>query len=351
MDDIPTETASEPLDVAIVGGGPAGLAAADAFRRAGLRVVVFEKGVIADPMLRYPTYMTWFSTTELLELGGMPFPLPRPKPTREEYLAYLRRFTRERRIDVRLHHEAVSLEGAADDFLLRGRTARGEAWTARARRVVLAFGAFGTPRRLGVPGDDLPHVHPYYSEPHPYFGSKVLVVGGRNSAVETALELWRSGVDVSIAYRGERFRSVKYWLEPDIENRIAKGEIPAFRPADLVEVRPGSVLLRPRGGEVVEVAADFVLSMIGHEPDPALLARFGVGRDPATGIPRHDPATLESDRPGVFVIGVMISGNVSGEIFIENSRFHGDRVLERLRATGFRSRPSATGAASENVAT
>lgn len=326
-----TDGAESALDVAVVGAGPAGLAVAHTLQAAGFRVALFEKGVVADPMLRYPTYMTWFSTADLLELGGMPLTIAKSKPTREEYLAYLRRFVREARLDVRMRREIDALEGEEENFLLRGRSSDGTEFAVRAGRVVLAAGAFGTPRRLGVPGDDLPKVHHYYTEPHPYFGAKVLVVGGRNSAVESALELWRAGIDVSIAHRGERFRSVKYWLEPDIENRIAKGEIPAYRPADLVEVRPGSVVLRRRGDDAIEIENDFVLAMTGHRPDPGLLTRFGVPFDPDSGEPRYDPETLETPRPGLYIAGVMLAGNVSGDVFIENSRTHGEKILAGIR--------------------
>lgn len=316
--------------ISIIGAGPAGLATADTLQRAGFQVALFEKGVIAQPMLSYPTYMTWFSTADLLELGGMPLVIGGDKPNRKEYLAYLRRFVIDRKLEVHIGHEALALEGRDGAFTLRGATRLGEPWECRASKVILATGAFGTPRPLDVPGENLPHVSHYYTEPHAYFGSKVLVVGGRNSAAEAALELWRAGVEVSICHRAERFRSLKYWIEPDLENRIKAGQITAYRPARVLEIRPRTALLQVLDQPPVEVEADIVLALTGHIPDPALLERFGAAVEPGTTTPVYDPETLESSRPGLYIVGVMLAGNVSGEIFIENSRAHGERVLAHL---------------------
>lgn len=342
--DAPAPALHYQTQIAIVGAGPSGLAAADTLQRAGFRVILFDKGVIAEPMLDYPTYMTWFSTADLLELGGMPLTVGGDKPTRKEYLAYLRRFVSERRLDVRVGHEARSLAGSDGAFILRGVTRLGEPWECAAAKVVFAAGAFGTPRALGVPGENLPHVSHYYKEPHAHYGSKVLVVGGRNSAVEAALELWRAGVEVSVCHRAERFRSLKYWLEPDIENRIGAGRIKAYRPARVLEIRPRSVVLQigddDSASRPIEIEADQVLALTGHIPDPALLARFGVAPPAGAEGPAYDPESLESSRPGLYIVGVALAGNVGGEIFIENSRTHGDRVLAHLRRAGL------TGAAS-----
>lgn len=316
--------------IAIIGGGPAGLAAAHTLQEAGLSVVVLEKGSVAEHVAQGPTYMTYFSTPDLLELAGFPLIVTREKPTRQEYLFYLRRFVQEKKLDVRTGHEVATIEGEEGAFRVLGSDRHGDPFCVRAEWVVLATGAFASPQRLGVPGEDLSKVTHQYKEVHSYFGSKVLVVGGKNGAVETALELWRAGIEVSLCYRRAEFTGLKYWLGPDIENRIRKGEIKAWMPADVIEIRPRSVLLSYAGGRV-EIENDFVVALTGYRPDPEFLGRMGVSTDAATGRPNHDPATLESERRGVFMAGVMLAGNVSGEIFIENSRTHGETILAALR--------------------
>ncbi len=325
------EAASE---IVVVGAGPAGLATAHELQAAGLKTLILERGCLAEHITRFPVYLTFFSTADLLELAGFPLIIAGEKPTRREYLTYLRRFVREMKLEVRTGWEVTELEGEVGRFLVRGRTRVGEPFEVGAERVVLATGAFATPQRLEVPGEDLPKVSHYYHEAHPYFGSKVLVVGGRNSAAEAALELWRAGVEVSLCHRGAQLGSLKYWLGPDIENRIKNGEVVAYMPARVAEIRPASVRIDWEGHGPIEIANDFVLALTGYRPDPAFLARMGIGYDPATGRPRHDDATLESDRAGVYLAGVMLAGNVSSEIFIENSRTHGRQILAHLRNGG-----------------
>ncbi len=321
--------------IAIIGGGPTGLSAADTFQAAGLSVIVLEKGAVADHVAKYPTFMNFFSTADLLELGGFPLTLAADKPNRREYLAYLRRYVRERKIEVKVGHEVASLDGQKGKFKLSGTTRWGEAFEATAERVVLATGAYATPQMLEVPGEELPKVSHFYTEAHPYFGHKVLVVGGRNSAVEAALELWRAGVDVSLCHRRATFGSVKYWIEPDIENRIKAGDIRVYRPARLLEIRPRSVILRREGREAEEIENDFVLALTGYRPDPKLLSNFGIRADSFTGRPVCNSETLESERPGLYIAGVMLAGNVSSEIFIENSRAHGGQILSHLKTSGY----------------
>lgn len=317
--------------IAIIGGGPAGLATANTLQSAGHATIVFDKGSIANHVSQYPTHMNFFSTPDLLELGGLPLIVTREKPTLGEYLNYLRRFVKETRLDVRTGHEITGMTGEIGDFELQGVDRTGEAFEVRAERVVLATGGYATPRMLDVPGEDLPKVSHYFSEVHPYFGSKVLIVGGKNSAIETALELWRAGVDVAMCHRGSEFKGhVKYWLLPDIENRIKNGEIPIYRPARVVEIRPKSVVLEKEGEAPIEIENDFVLALTGYIPDPDFLVRFGVRCDPKTCVPAFDSETLQTERPGVFMVGVMLAGNASGAIFIENSRTHGEQILKHL---------------------
>ncbi len=328
MDTITTE-------IAIIGGGPAGLATANILQEAGRNVVVLEKGSIAGHVAEYPIYMNFFSTADLLELGGFALTIASEKPNRQEYLVYLRRFVREKKIDVRTGHQILSLDGAYKDFTLRGTNRFEEPFEVKAERVVLATGAYATPQMLNVPGENLPKVSHYFREVHPYFGHKVLVVGGRNSAVECALELWRAGVEVSICHRRPKFTSLKYWIEPDIENRIKNGEIRAYRPANVKEIHSRSVIIQPTDHpDPIETENDYVIAMTGYRPDPGLLSRFGISADAETGRPIHNPETLESERPGLYIVGVMLAGNVSSEIFIENSRLHGYKILHHLNGGG-----------------
>lgn len=322
----------EKADIVIVGAGPAGLATANTLQQAGYSVLVLDKGPIAAHIAQYPTYMTFFSTSDLVEIGGLPLILPHDKPTRQEYLNYLRRFVKEKRLQVKTGFEVEAIEGEKGKFTVKGEDRFGEGFEVNGSRVVLATGAYDTPIMLNVPGEDLPKVSHYFTEVHPYFGSRVLVVGGRNSAVETALELWRSGIEVSILHRNAQFgSSVKYWILPDIENRIKSGEIKAYRPARVLEIKPHSVVLQVEGEAPQEIQNDFVLALTGYRPNPNFLAPLGINVDPKTSRPSHNPATLESNRPGVYLCGVMLAGNVSSEIFIENSRTHGDLILAHLR--------------------
>lgn len=324
-------------EIAVIGGGPSGLAAAEVLQRSGFDVIVLEKGRLADHVSRFPTFMRFFSTGDLLELSGFPLIITQEKPTREEYLNYLRRFVRETGLDVRLGYRVKAIEGGMGEFRIQGDDRRGDGFELRAERVVLATGAYADPQLLGVPGEDLPKVSHYFTEVHDYSGAKVLVVGGKNSAVSTALELWRGGVDVTICHRRAEFGPVKYWLGPDIENRVRNGEIRAFMSAHVKEILPASVRIERESGETIEIENDFVLALTGYVPDARWLRSLGIHVDAATGRPEHDPKTLESNRPGMYMVGEMLSGKISGVIFIENSRTHGDLVaahLKRTRAEG-----------------
>ena len=328
-------------DVLIVGAGPAGLATAIAARRLGVECLVVEKGAVADAIYRYPTHMSFFTTPELLEIGGMPFVTPFEKPTRLEALRYYRKVAEAFQLPLALHEEvtAVARSGAPVEpcFAVESRTRLGERRVREARAVALAMGYFDHPNRLGVPGEDLPHVTHYYREAHPYYRQHVVVVGGKNSACEAALELYRAGAHVTLVHRGETLgESVKYWVRPDIENRIRNGSIAAHFSTEVVEIGPAEVTVRHRdAGTTTVLPADGVLLLTGYHADAAFLGRLGVAIDPDTLVPRHDPHTFESNVPNLFIAGGQVAGKRTGSVFIENGRFHGEQiartVADRLR--------------------
>jgi thioredoxin reductase (NADPH) len=321
-------------DVVIVGGGPAGLATAIAAKKAGLAYVVLEKGALVNSLLHYPTNMVFFTTPELLEIGGMPFVSPNEKPTRQEALKYYRRVTDAYELEITFD-EAVAAarrESVGDEslFVVETRSAREGPQVRHARSVVIATGAYDVPNRLGVPGEDLPHVSHYYTEPHAYFRKQVVVVGGKNSAAEAALDLFRNGARVTLVHRRATLgKSIKYWVKPDIENRIAGGSIAARFETSVVEIRPTSVIVS-RAGTLEEIPADGVFLLTGYRSDTALLQASGVAIDPATCGPIFDAVTYETNVPGLFVAGAVVAGLQSGKIFIENGRFHGRVVVDNI---------------------
>jgi thioredoxin reductase (NADPH) len=328
-------------DLIIVGAGPAGLAAGIAAKQAGLDFVVLEKGVLVNSIYRFPPHMVFFTTPELLEIGGLPLVSPFEKPTRIEALRYYRRVVEAYDLPVTLGEAVIAVEpdpveGEATHFAIETRS-NGPSGSAvrrlrHARAVILAIGYYDHPNMLGVAGEDLPHVSHYYSEPHPFYRQRVVIVGGGNSAAEAALELFRSGVHVTIVHWRDTLKgTIKYWVKPDIENRIKEGSIAARFETKVVEIRPASVLVESAQGRD-ELPADAVFLLTGYHPDNELLARAGVALNETTGAPVHDPETLETNVPGVFIAGGAISGRDTSPIFIENGRFHGESIVKVLRA-------------------
>ena len=315
-------------DLVIVGAGPAGLAAAIAAKEAGLDFRTFEKGVLVNSLFHFPPQMVFFTTPDLLEIGGLPFVTPHGKPTRDETLRYYRRVvdTYELAIDFGYSVTAVRRGG---DGLFTVRTAHeahgAESW--RARTVVIACGCYDHPNQLGVPGEDLPHVSHYYTEPHEFYRKPVVVVGGKNSAAEAALDLYRSGARVTLVHRrAELGASIKYWVKPDIENRIREGSIATRFETRLVEIRPREVVVE-RGGAQETLAAEGVFLLTGYLADLGFLRGAGV-EVAANNVPRHDPETFETNVPGLYLAGAVVAGANRGEVFIENGRFHGRVVVE-----------------------
>jgi thioredoxin reductase (NADPH) len=323
-------------DLLVVGAGPAGLSAAIAAARAGLGHEVVEKGVLVNAIYGYPHGMTFFTTAELLELGELPFVSPFPKPTREEALIYYRRVVDAFGLRVSLGERVLAIEPDGGAFLVRTRGERpgpgAPERTRRARHVVVATGYYDTPKRLGVPGEDLGHVSHYFDEPHPYHRRRVVVVGGSNSAAEAALLLYRAGAHVTLVHRrAELSSSIKYWVRPDIENRIAEKSVAARLESRVVAIAAEAVRIEGPGGEET-IPADAVFLLTGYQPDVSILEKAGVRVDSQTLRPEHDPATFETNVPGLYVAGALVSGADGNRVFIENGRFHGAAIVKAIAA-------------------
>ena len=386
-------------DLIIVGAGPSGLSAAIAARQRGLDYQVLEQGVLVNSIYRFPPQMVFFTTPELLEIGGLPFVSPYEKPTRAEALKYYRKVVDTYDLQIAFEETVVSVsreyesggpggpngsggagesggsggsrgssgegrEGSAgragredhlEDhlFVVETRSARGVRRVRHARNVVMAIGYYDHPVMIGVPGEDLPHVHHYYHEPHPHYRQRVVIVGGGNSAAESALEMFRAGAHVTIVHRAAALKStIKYWVRPDIENRIKEGSIAARFGACVTAIRPTSIVLqecrearaaegarapgeadRTVRGPAEELPADAVYLLTGYRADADLLCRAGVALNDREA-PVHDPETFETNVPGLFVAGGAIAGVDTGTIFIENGRFHGEKIVEVIARRG-----------------
>ena len=371
-------------DLIIIGAGPSGLSAAIASKQRGLDYQVIEQGALVNSIYHFPPQMVFFTTPELLEIGGLPFVSPYEKPTRAEALRYYRKVVDAYDLQITFEETVLSVAAEPEEsrdpedkvlFAVETRSTRGVRRVRHARNVVLAIGYYDHPNLLGVPGEDLPHVHHYYAEPHPYYRQRVVVVGGGNSAAESALELHRAGAHVMLVHRWPELKStIKYWVKPDIENRIKEGSIGARFNTCLAEIRPTSIIVRtatadPRGRESTldpstssgspraesrgeaegqrsaagaggwgpprskeeELSADAVFLLTGYHPDYDLLTRAGVSLSDR-GVPAYDADTFETNVGGLFVAGGVISGKDTAPIFIENGRFHGEKIAEVISA-------------------
>jgi thioredoxin reductase (NADPH) len=323
---------SEHKDLVVVGAGPCGIAVGAAAATAGLEATLYDKGCVTNSLVDYPYYMTFFSTARKLEIAGVPFTIAEMKPTRREAIVYYQRVVQHYDLDVHQYEEVTAIEGVQGDFTISTRTRTGEESTVGTSAVVVAIGSFHEPNYLGVPGEDLPKVKHYYQEPYPFYDQDVLVVGAGNSSVESALETYRGGARVTMVHFLDKIdRGVKPWVVPDIQNRLANGEIEVFWEHRIAEVRPASVVLRREGSdETVEIPNDWVLAMTGWRPNRGFLAGLGVTIDEETGIPTHDPETMETDVPGIYVAGVLAAGYNANKIFIENGKLHGPKIVQAL---------------------
>ena len=317
------------LDLLIVGAGPCGLAAAISSQRAGLSARVLDANCVVSTITEYPYYVSFFSTAEKLSLGGVPFVVAGEKPTRRDGLAYYRAIVRHFALDVHQYERVTRLERVDDAWLVHSES-DAQALSTRARAVVVATGYFGSPNRLGVPGEELPQVRHTYREGHGAFDQDVVVVGGGNSAAEAALDLWRAGARVTLVHFGPTFdKRIKPWVLPDFENRAKEGVIGTKWNSRVVSVQPGSVTVEgPAGRE--ELPARFVYAMTGFAPNTGLLSDAGVPIDSVTGIPHHNPDTLETSEAGLYIAGVVVAGFDANKVFIENGRFHGDKIVAHL---------------------
>jgi thioredoxin reductase (NADPH) len=317
-------------DMICIGAGPTGLACAIEAKRAGLRPLVIDKGCLCNSLYHYPVNMVFFTTPELLEIGDLPLVCAAEKPTRVEALKYYRKTAEHYDLDLRLGELVSSVCGSDGRFEVQTRVPEGASSVYAARKIVIATGYYDLPNRLGIPGEDLPHVSHYYTEPHPFWRQNVVVIGGKNSAAEAALDLYRNGARVTIVHRQPTMGStLKYWVKPDIENRIKAGQVRALFDTHVTRIDTDSVTVTGPGGEQ-KLPAVQVFALTGYHPDFTFLRALGVKLDPDTNKPAIHPETLESNVPGLYLAGVVIGGNQTSEIFIENGRFHGKQIVSAL---------------------
>jgi thioredoxin reductase (NADPH) len=323
----------ELLDLLVVGAGPTGIAIGAEARRAGLSVLLVDRGPLTAAIQSYPTFLEFFTTRDRLEIAGVPFAIPDAKPSRRQALVYYRMVVESYGIPLALHEEVGEVERGGGEFLVHSRraTGPGEPRVRRARAVAIATGYFDGWKKLGVPGEEQPWVHHRYVEPYPYFDRNVVIVGAGNTAAEAAVDLWRNGARVTLVHRREQLKlGVKYWLKPDVENRIAEGSIRArFRSVVRAFGREAVEIVTPEGEESLPVQAAFVL--IGYVPDADLQRRCGIEVDPVTLVPTFDPETCETNVAGLYVAGTLQAGANIDRIFIENSREHGPKIVRHLR--------------------
>jgi thioredoxin reductase (NADPH) len=323
---------SDIFDLLVVGAGPTGLACAIEARKAGFRVVLVDKGCICNSLFNYPAHMTFFTTPELLEIGDIPFPSPNAKPTRNEALQYYRLVAAHYKLDMRQYHRVERITGFDGAFTIHLVDRFGRHSALQSRKLALSTGYYDLPNYIGIPGEELSKVHHYYVDPHPYFEMDVVVIGGKNSAAIVALELWRSGARVTLVHRGPGIQPhVKYWIKPDIENRIKNGEIKAFFHSHVVEVTADTVSVQTPQG-CITLTNDFVFAMTGYHLDFGFLESMGIRFEGPDRLPVCDSETLESNVPGIYLAGVIVAGSRTNEIFIENGRFHGHQIARALAA-------------------
>jgi thioredoxin reductase (NADPH) len=319
------------LDVLVVGAGPTGLACAIEAQKVGLKVLTIDKGCVVNSIYNYPANLIFFTTPELLEIGDIPFSTASTKPTRQEALEYYRKVAEHYRLHICQYQWVKTIAGDNGDFRITATDRNSGIHDYRARKIIVSTGYYDLPNMIGVPGEDLAKVLHYYREPHPFYDCDVVVIGGKNSAAEAALDLWRHGARVTLVHRHPVLHDhIKYWVRPDIENRIKNGEITAYMSTTVEEIGPDWVLLQTPSGPT-RLKNDFVFALTGYHPDYDFLRSFGIELSAEQCRPVCDPETLESNIPGIYVAGVIVAGSRTNEIFIENGRFHGKLIAADLR--------------------
>lgn len=315
------------FDVVILGGGPIGLACAIACVEKNLSYTIIEKGALVNSIYNYPLNMTFFSTSEKLEIGDVPFISHNPKPTRTEALEYYRRVALHWKLNIRLYEKIESVEIAERNYTLN--TTKG---TYQTKNIIVATGFYDIPNMMNIPGEELPKVHHYYREPHIYFGQKIIVIGAANSAVDVAMETWRKGADVTMVIRNESIRdSVKYWIKPDIENRIAEGSIKAYFNASIKNISDHTATIITVDGKELIIENDYVLAMTGYLPDFNLLKSLGIAiNSDEYSTPSYDINTMETNQKGIYLAGVICGGLKTNKWFIENSRVHANMIVDSI---------------------
>jgi len=320
--------------VIIIGAGPCGLSAAVELKKVGIDALLIDKGPIVNSIYKYPTYLVFHSTPELLEIGGIPFTTANEKPTRLEALHYYRMVAARNELRVRQYETVKAMEQENNVIRVITEDRFGSEQTYECSNIIIATGYFDQPNRLHVPGEDLPKVSSFYKEAHPYTGMKVAIVGGNNSAVDAALDLERAGAEVTVIYRGEELSNrVKAWTRPIFESMVQKGRIRMLFSSRVIEIRERSIEVDV-AGETMTLENDFLFTLIGYQPDRKLLQLLGVHTDPETGVPQHDPETMETNVPHVYIAGVIAAGNQANAIFIENGRFHGRSIAAHIAGRG-----------------
>ena len=321
----------ETYDIICIGAGPTGLATAIEAKRVGMRPLVIDKECLCHSIYRYPVNMVFFTTPELLEIGDLPLVCAAEKPTRSEALKYYRRAAEHYGLELRLYERVMRVEGKNENFTVATKTEKGIEAKYHGRKIAVATGYYDLPNLLGVTGENLPHVSHYYTEPHAFWNQDVVVIGGKNSAAEAALDLYRNGARVILVHRNKDLgASVKYWVRPDIENRIKAGQVKALFETRVKEITAGEVVIENGAGEK-RLAARQVFALTGYHPDYAFIESLGVQLDPESRKPKLNPKTLESNVPGIHLAGVVTGGRHTGEIFIENGRLHGKQIIEGLK--------------------
>jgi thioredoxin reductase (NADPH) len=321
-------------DIICIGAGPTGLACAIEAKRAGLNPLVIDKGSLCNSLYYYPVNMNFFTTPERMEIGDLPMTISAGKPTRVEALKYYRRTVEHYAIETKLYETVERIEGREENFTVHTLAKSGERTQYRAAKIIVATGYYDLPNPLGVPGEDLPNVSHYFTDPHPYWNQEVVVIGGKNSAAEAALDLFRGGAKVTLVHRhAELGKNIKFWVRPDIENRIRAGEIKAMFSTHVTRIESDRVWVKNSNHET-SIPAKQVFAMTGYHPDFDFIDRLGVRSDPDSRKPATNPETLESNIPGIYLAGVVVGGKNTSEIFIENGRFHGRQIVAAMTGKG-----------------